>query len=179
MRKILILALIMTAISLLFGGCVAMENSPTPKTTAVPQATLPIIPYTLKPSGILPTPPYTVYPSGITRAAILAQTMMKTTQADSCSVVLLNDTCIAAVKWGEAFKGNMPQTLILQMKANMYTEDRAVKQVLISDDKSLYSRIDNLAQKLSKNTATVGMVKEFEQIKQTLLVDQTIAKNIP
>jgi YhcN/YlaJ family sporulation lipoprotein len=98
------------------------------------------------------------------RANIIAQRVANLKEVNNCSVLLSGNTCIVGVDMKNNLQGKMTTALKQKIERTVRNTDNRIKNVSITADPDLFTRINNMATDMGNGRPITGFAKEFQEI---------------
>ncbi|MCF6460062.1 YhcN/YlaJ family sporulation lipoprotein [Clostridium sp. Cult3] len=99
-----------------------------------------------------------------TRANGIAQRVANLNEVNSASVLISGNSCIVGVDMKNNIQGKMTTDLKQKIERTVRNTDSSIKNVSITADPDLYTRISNMATNIGNGRPITGFAKEFEEI---------------
>ena len=99
-----------------------------------------------------------------TKANAIAQRIANLNEVNSCSVVLSGNTCIVGVDMKNNLQGKMTTDLKQKIERTVKNSDKSVKNVSVTADPDLFTRINNMSTDVVNGKVITGFAREFQEI---------------
>ena len=99
-----------------------------------------------------------------TRANTIAQRVANLNEVNSCSVLLNGNTCIVGVDMKNTLQGKMTTALKQKIERTVRNTDNSIKNVSVTADPDLFTRINNMATDIGTGRPISGFAREFQEI---------------
>ncbi len=100
----------------------------------------------------------------VTRANNIAQRVANLKEVNSASVLISGNNCIVGVDIKGNIEGQMTRDLKQKIEKTVKNTDNSIKNVSVTADPDLFTRITNMATDITKGRPISGFGKEFEEI---------------
>lgn len=99
-----------------------------------------------------------------TRASAIAQKVANLKEVNNCSVLLSGNTAIVGVDMKNNIQGKMTTDLKQKIERIVKNVDGSIKNVSVTADPDLYTRISNMAKDIRDGRPISGFANEFQEI---------------
>ncbi|NMB28059.1 MAG: YhcN/YlaJ family sporulation lipoprotein [Tissierellia bacterium] len=99
-----------------------------------------------------------------TRANAIAQKIANLNEVNNCSVLLSGNTAIVGVDMENNLQGKMTTDLKQKIEKTVKDADNSIKNVSVTADPNLYTRISNMAKDIRDGRPISGFANEFQEI---------------
>ena len=99
-----------------------------------------------------------------TRANAVAQKIANLNEVNNCSVLLSGNTAIVGVDIKNNLKGKMTTDLKRRIERTVKNTDNSIKNVSVTADPDLYTRVSNMAKDIGTGKPISGFAGEFQEI---------------
>lgn len=171
-NKILILILIMvTMITAALTGCKSAARKPAPtRYTPAPSRTVPT-PARTTPGYTTPAPKTPVTPAPVkrpttesARAAKIASNVAKLPEVNKATVVISGNTALVGIDMKSRVQGAKETAVKKKVEKTVRNTDKAIKNVSVTSDPDLYTRINNIAKGIAAGRPLSEFTKQISEI---------------
>lgn len=98
------------------------------------------------------------------RANTIAQRVANLNEVNNCSVLLSGNSCIVGVDMKNNIQGNMTTAVKQKIERTVKNTDNNIKNVSITADPDLFTRISTLATDIGNGRPITGFANQFQEI---------------
>nr|MDD6334935.1 YhcN/YlaJ family sporulation lipoprotein [bacterium] len=103
------------------------------------------------------------------RVQRLANKLLDITEVESGAVIATDEVCLAAVTYGEQFKGTMASNLIERIKLELQSVEGTGSVMAVTAEPAQVQQVVALAQKIDQGNVTQSMLDEFDALVRQVL----------